>query len=363
MILCLSIFLAFIVISVVAICLFKYKEGSSLGRMLVWKISLMHIKEWFVTGVGFGGFEYNYNKWQAEYFINNPDDITNARLADYIQFAYNEFLQNFIECGIIGFLLFVFIIGLIFRNIIIKVKNSNKIIALFTIPFSVSFFAITIMFLTSYPLQNLYLLLIFFTITAMLSHGMPNIIKIYRSQTLSFVIMIVAIFFSFSQLKYIKPLTKWHKANVLYYDEDYLQSVAIYSEIFDSMNKDPLFLQFYAKSLQMAREYQKSTSVLNVSNKRRTDQQAYICLAVDYIAMQMYDEAESNLLYASHLIPNKLYPIYLLAKTFYDAGDMEKAKKYAIVGINFPVKIQSAAINEMQNELQNILINVQEKIQ
>jgi beta-galactosidase GanA len=104
----------------------------------------------------------------------------------------------------------------------------------------------------------------------------------------------------------------------------------------------------------------KPIDVLNISNKKRTDQQAYICLAVNYIEMQMYDKAESNLLYASHLIPNRLYPTYLLAKTFYDAGDMEKAKKYAIIGINFPIKVQSTAINEMQNEFQNILIKIQD---
>jgi tetratricopeptide (TPR) repeat protein len=150
-------------------------------------------------------------------------------------------------------------------------------------------------------------------------------------------------------------------ANTLYFNEDYRQSATIYLDIFDKMNKDPLFLQFYGKSLQMAGEYQKSIDVLTTSNKKRTDQQAYICLAVDYIEMKMYDKAESNLLYASYLIPNRLYPTYLLAKTFYDADDMEKAKKYAITGIKFPVKVQSKAIEEMQNELQNILIKIQEK--
>jgi tetratricopeptide (TPR) repeat protein len=175
--------------------------------------------------------------------------------------------------------------------------------------------------------------------------------------------MISAIFFSFSQLKYIKVLIKWNEANILYYREDYRQSATIYSEIFDIMNKDPLFLQYYGKSLQMAGEYQKSIDVLNVSNKKRTDQQAYICLAVDYIEIQMYGKAESNLLYASHLMPNRLYPTYLLAKAFYDAGDMEKAKKYAIIGINFPIKVQSTAIDEMQNEFQNILMEIQKKTQ
>jgi hypothetical protein len=87
---------------------------------------------------------------------------------------------------------------------------------------------------------------------------MPNIIKVHRLQSiLSLAIMIIAVLFSFSQLRYIKYLMKWHEANTLYYKENYHQSATIYLKIFNRMNKDPLFLQFYGKSLQMAGEYRK----------------------------------------------------------------------------------------------------------
>jgi tetratricopeptide (TPR) repeat protein len=342
------------------IFLFKYKEGSSLGRILVWKISLLHIKEWILTGVGFGGFEFQYNKWQADYFMNNPNDILNTQLADYIQFTYNEFFQIFIETGIIGFILFVFFIYFICKNITIQIKKRNTITRFFIIPFSISFFTFVMMSLTSYPLQNIHLLIIFFTIIAVLSYNAPVIIKksSYCTYPLLFV-LIIATVFSFSRLVYVKPYMKWNKADILYHNEYYSQSIDLYSGLFSSMNKDALFLQYYGKSLQMDGQYNKSIEVLQQSLKKRTDQQAYICLAANYIGLQMYDKAESNLLYASSLIPNRLYPTYLLAKTFYSAGNWEKAAIYAVKGLDFPIKVQSLAIYEMQNELRDIYLKCQ----
>ena len=359
------LFLICVITVTVTIYLFEFKEGSSLGRLFIWKVSLLNIKEYFLTGVGFGGFEYCYNQWQGEYFMNNPNDIANSQLADYVSFAYNEFLHVFIETGIIGLSIFIAIFYFVFRNVMIRIKNDNKNAFLFTIPFSISFFSFVIMSLTSYPFQNIHLLIILFSIIAMLSYGMPPIIKTrcFCKTSVTVTILIIVGLFSFSRFIYVKPYIEWKKADILYHKEYYLQSICAYSNIADLISKDALFLQYYAKSLQMAGEYNKSISVLTESMKKRTDQQAYICLASNYIGLQMYKEAEVNLLFASYLIPNKIYPTYLLAKTFNEAGDKEKAKMYATICLNIPIKVRSPATIEMRNDLNNLIeqINDNEK--
>jgi tetratricopeptide (TPR) repeat protein len=342
--------------------LFHFKEDSSLGRLFVWKVSLLNIKEYIFNGVGFGGFEYQYNKWQAEYFMNHPDDIANAQLADYISFAYNEFLHVFIETGIIGLFIFIAVIYFVIRNTLIRIKKGNKITLLFIIPFSISFFSFVTISLISYPLQNIHLLIFFFTLIAILSYDMPSLIEINRFRMpITIAILFMTAAFSFSRFVYIKPYMKWKEADISYHNEDYSLSVQIYSNTIDYLGKDALFLQYYGKSLQMAGEHSKSVEILTESIKKRTDQQAYICLAIDNIGMQMYDSAETNLLYASSLIPNRLYPVYLLAKVFYSIDDLEKAKMYVNKGLNIPVKIPSSAISEMRTELNYLLQQCKEQ--
>lgn len=82
--------------------LYRYKQASADGRLLIWKISTRMIGDKPLTGFGYGAFEREYNLYQANYFKHQQATATEKANAAYVHMAYNELLQNTVEGGIVG---------------------------------------------------------------------------------------------------------------------------------------------------------------------------------------------------------------------------------------------------------------------
>ena len=76
----------------------------------------------------------------------------------------------------------------------------------------------------------------------------------------------------------------------------------------------------------------------------------YNLMGKNYQAMKEYDLAESNLLKSTHIVPNLLYPYYLLMKLYVETGEMEKAREAAGIVLTKEPKVQSQAVREMRQE-------------
>ena len=112
-------------LSLLLLSLYKMKMASADGRLLIWKISLGIIPHHLLAGVGLGNFEQVYNLNQADYFNNSVFTQVEMANASFVNMAYNDFLQNSFEGGIIGFALFtVFLLSLL-----IKYPTYNKKLA------------------------------------------------------------------------------------------------------------------------------------------------------------------------------------------------------------------------------------------
>lgn len=57
-------------------------------------------------GYGYGLFERNYNLKQASYFANQTSSNTERRNASFVAMAYNDYLEQTIEGGILGLLFY-----------------------------------------------------------------------------------------------------------------------------------------------------------------------------------------------------------------------------------------------------------------
>ena len=92
---------------------FHIKEDSANGRLFMWKITTLAIKEAPITGVGLGGFPAAYAEAQIAYFKSGRGTETEIWVAGSPEFAFNEYLRIFLEQGIVGgvvFLLLTFLI-------------------------------------------------------------------------------------------------------------------------------------------------------------------------------------------------------------------------------------------------------------
>ena len=134
-----------------------------------------------------------------------------------------------------------------------------------------------------------------------------------------------------------------------------------YEELYPLLNDQVQFLFEYAQSLSKTEQYIESNEVLKRAMQISCDPMLYNVMGNNHKQMGEYGKAESMYLHASHIIPHRHYPLYLLMKLYKEMeekgeaeGAGEKAKAMAETLLEKPVKIPSTAIREMQEEARKI---------
>jgi len=103
----------------------KLTQGFSIQRRIAtWKSCILLIKDHPLLGSGIGTFKYNSLKYQAKFF----DQGENRSLYPYgiAEKAHNEYLQLWAELGVIGFIIFIWLIFAYF-NYGLKILKREKI--------------------------------------------------------------------------------------------------------------------------------------------------------------------------------------------------------------------------------------------
>jgi len=182
-----------------------FTRGSVRSRMLIWKGTLLMIKNNPVLGVGTGNFEIAYPFWSA-----GREDVfrpLGARVAN----AHNDYLEIAAENGIIGLLFFLFLVFTIFKVTFLNLKRGSPEEKLITVFVFSSLIAILVNSFAAFPLKNPSVILYFYLNLAFLSilyNGIypvkPKEIKVFSIKGLPFIsgiLIVVFIFLSFSALR------------------------------------------------------------------------------------------------------------------------------------------------------------------
>jgi tetratricopeptide (TPR) repeat protein len=78
-----------------------------------------------------------------------------------------------------------------------------------------------------------------------------------------------------------------------------------------------------------------------------------------YKALGETEKAEEAYKFASQIIPSRFYPKYLLAILYDETSQKEKAIKTAKEILQKEIKIESTAIREIHEEMEEIIKNIQ----
>jgi len=100
----------------------------------------------------------------------------------------------------------------------------------------------------------------------------------------------------------------------------------------------------------MAEQQEKSNEVLKRATKISCDPMLYNIIGKNYQMMKEYDLAEKSFQKASLIVPNRIYPHYLLMKLYVETGEEEKAKAAAQIVLSKEPKVMSTAVKEMRKE-------------
>ena len=123
------------------------------------------------------------------------------------------------------------------------------------------------------------------------------------------------------------------------------------------MNYDPKFIFEYAVTLNAAKRHAKADSVLAHGLQLSCDPMFYNVKGRNFHEMKKYKEAETCYLNSTYLLPERIYPYYLLTKLYADSANYQprKMRQAARAVLEKEPKVHSTAIAEMRNEVKKIV--------
>ena len=344
---------AILCICLMLICItpiiYKYKEASAYGRFLTWRISMPMIQKNFVTGIGFNQFQYKYPDYQYSFFKYGSPTPEDIQINDTVTYTFNDPLQILIENGIIGFALF----GILIMVIIISYRMSEHPIFLSAYA---GILSILISALFSYPFEVSSIWHIFLFLVALVSSFITREKRVLHLNTgiriiISFLLFAVATFILIKQHVIYKAKQTWESANIALQEGFYSEALNSFDHVQKELPFEKTILLGYGKCLLLMNKYEESQKVLLQANKFLSDPFLAISLAEIYTHKRLFDKAETEFDKSIYMLPNRVYPRYLLAKMLVKKHDLKKARQIAIYIQNMNIKVESPATRQMLNEM------------
>ena len=338
--------------------LYSFKQGSADGRLLVWKVTLRMFADNPVSGVGPDRFVARYMDYQQDYF-HRSGMSGEALHADNIYYAFNDPLQFVAENGLIGLSLLTAIVWSM-----VKIRTS---LSPYFVIAGAGLLSVAVFSLFSYPMDILPIKLNFVIFLSVLSSGCagyravgpgvrpgPTVAGMFRIGAI--VVLIVAAFrISGGIRRLYDGYSDWQTAMFLYQEKFYGESVGFYKKAYPVLREDGDFLTHYGKALSMGGADTEALDKLHLARLHLNTTIIQTSMGDSYKSLKMYDSAEIAYLNASYMLPDRIYPKYLLAKLYAETGQKEKAVTAAREILRHPSRIPSDATDEIDQEMLQLL--------
>lgn len=374
--------LGVLLISGTLFTLYKFKQGSADGRLLMWQVSWEMIKDKPVMGWGSGGFEAHYGDYQAEWFRIGKGTSAQELVAGTPDAPFNELIRIWVGYGLIGVLLVFSVLYFCFaekhRGAQRATENSLRDFAFpsrYSAMLKGSLLSILVFSLFSYPLDVAPIVVQLIILSALITNlnsqtqnsgiqtqNIERPIRNLKLKTWNLIPKLAALsllvfipYITHQTLNQYKGHKHWKEAYQLYQYQIYDDAAEEYEKALEYLPNNGLLLQVYGKCLAMDEKWEQAKEILERSRQYRSDPVLYITLGDTYKALNEYDKAESAYQQAWQMVPHKFYPKYLLTKLYDENGENEKVKHLAGELLDKEVKVESMAIGEMKNELKGLL--------
>ena len=159
------------------------------------------------------------------------------------------------------------------------------------------------------------------------------------------------------QYAYYQVNKEWKKMRSLYTMKAYESIVDDCKPLYPKLNYNPKFVFEYAVALNAMEQHKKADSILSRGLQISCDPMFYNVKGRNYHEMDEFDKAEVAYINSTYLLPERIYPYYLLTKLYADSANYQPQKMHqaAIAVLEKEPKVHSMAINEMRDEIRKIL--------
>ena len=330
------------------------KRDSADGRLLMWKVTGKAIAGQPLAGTGLGGFPAAYAEAQGEYFATGTATGQEKQVAGCPEYAFNEYLQIGLEQGIGGLIVFVLWLGSMgyygIRNRQHGAVGGVLALAVFAV--------------SSYPLQlpSFWMILVFLGAICVTKDGTQAgssalpVSSAYPITIISLLSLASVCLFILQKGQY-EVYKRWGRMQTVYNNKAYESVSEDYKDLHDKLKHKPEFLFEEAQCLSKTGRYAEAIRVLERAKRLSGDPMIRYMIAKNRQATGDYREAERELLHAIGILPERLYPYYLLAKLYAEPAFYQADKFRAASGavLTKEPKVESSAIREMRTEIKKIV--------
>lgn len=333
----------------VGYALFRWKEASALGRLLIWKVALRMLADRPLAGFGFGGVARQYNHYQAAY-LSGPHAPGEWANADAVFVLLNDYLQLAVEQGLIGLGLWLAVLAVAFRAFGRPAPDPLRTGA------QGALLAAAVAMGFSCPYQLTSLALPVFLALGLLGRDAPAIGSLPsplahrllgRPLALLLAVACLAALWAVP-LRTALAHRAWQRAIDLERDRGIRAALPAYEAVAKRLDREAVFRVFFGKALARARQYRRSAELLEATRADLADPWLLGCLGDDYRSLGEYDRAERCYRQLIALLPNRLTPLHGLLLLAEDRRDPALTRQTARRILDLPVKVPSAKANEIR---------------
>lgn len=335
------------------------KKDSADGRVFIWKITSQAIAVSPMGETEGRTFSALYGDAQERYFAYGSGSPAEEWVAGTPDFAFNEYLQLTAEKGVMVSALFIiFLSGLLYGT-----RKNERLIGIRGCLVSLMLFACF-----SYPLHipaivSLWVL----AILILVEESFLAVTKRPRKQFLLFAKGVLILVTSGCVVGCVNAyrtntakmlaVREWMPIRALYNYGAYKAAAEGYEKLYDGMNWHDEFCFEYGRSLYNLHRNEDAERILLHSMKISGDPMILNLLGRNAQDMGNYEEAEDYLVRATHRVPERTYPHYLLVKLYSMSEYFQKEKLLKEAGhvLQSKPKVSSTAIMEMKHEVKKIL--------
>ncbi|MDR2585252.1 MAG: O-antigen ligase family protein [Prevotellaceae bacterium] len=328
------------------------KKDSADGRVLIWKISVQVMANKPLFGSGFGSFFGEYSARSADYFVAFPSSPEIA-IADVPEYAFNEYLQIGVETGSVGLLIMLAIMLMACRGAMHSASTITNN------PFVYGLIVLMIFAFFSYPFSQLpFMILATLFVAAAQSNSVLATTRVAnRISKVSFCTLLVVVSIgltSFYEEK-ISATQEWKTIKMFYRSQHYDTARKEFAALYPILKDNPRFLFEYGHALNKTERFAQSNAILEEGAQLSSDPMFYNVIGNNYKGLGETEKSVESYWHAFHILPNRIYPLYLLMKLYAESGQENNAHEMAQRVINFSPKVDSPAVRDMKREARSIM--------
>lgn len=318
--------------------LYKMKQDSSDGRLLVWKVSAGMLAE-KPEGWGIGLYEKYYNLCQGEYFSAGKPSEKEKYLASTVYMAYNDLLEHGVEAGWCGTIFMI----LFYVSMAVRAYRTRKIVA-----FSVicGFLVMSLVNFVYATIQPWFILLCYVADVLGCPQGSFCVGKKVKSG-----IHLVALFFSFFLLWQYAELTI-AQVRLKHYEhlKDIGQKVELKAveELASPIGTSEGYYRFLSSLYMRDGEYEKAAEALRKAMDYTSEPELFFALFNCYDKMGMTAQGIEYIKTIRDMLPQNMMSRNILLRWYDSQGMKVEALAVAHEMAETPLKVKSSVTESYQ---------------